>query len=272
MIKNKKAIKKSLIFLLVLLVLGGIKVFAVPNEDPNLINIPEINIDITSPETPQDYVDNIKLLILLTVLTLLPSIIIMTTCFTRIIIVLSLLKNAIGAQQAIPKQVLIGLALFLTFFIMGPTFTKVNEEAVKPYLEEKISQEEAIKIGEKPIKKFMLDQTLVKDLEMFIELGKYEDKVQSVEVDGVVKVDYSQVPITAIIPAFLISELKTAFQIGFLMFIPFIIIDIVTGSILMSMGMFMVPPVMVSLPFKILLFVLVDGWHLLIKALVQSFS
>ncbi|MCM1992660.1 flagellar type III secretion system pore protein FliP [Oceanirhabdus seepicola] len=268
---NKKIIRFVLILFLFLIVLGSFKAFAEPG-DGNTIPIPKINVDITSPDSPQEYVDNIKLLILLTVLTLLPSIVIMTTGFTRIIIVLSLLKNAMGVQQAIPKQVLMGLALFLTFFIMSPTFTKVNDEAIQPYLKNEISQEEAIKIGEKPIKKFMLDQTLVNDLEMFVELGHFEDTVITTVEDGITKVDYSEVPIQALIPAFMISELKTAFQIGFLLFIPFLIIDIVTGSVLMSMGMMMVPPVMVSLPFKILLFVLVDGWHLLVKSLILSFS
>lgn len=271
--RNKKNLTKSLLIGVLLLVMFGcVQAFAEPPTQPNFINIPEIDINVTSPDTPQEYVDNIKLLIMLTVLTLLPSIIIMTTCFTRIIIVFSLLKNAMGVQQAMPKQVLIGLALFLTFFIMSPTITKVNNEAIQPYLNNEISQEEAIKIGEKPIKRFMLNQTRVKDLEMFVELGHYEDTVTIKEVDGITSPDYSNVPITVLIPSFLISELKTAFQIGFLLFIPFLIIDIVTGSILMSMGMFMVPPVMVSLPFKILLFVLVDGWHLLVKALIQSFS
>ncbi len=268
---NKKIIRFVLMIFLFLVVLGSFKAFAEP-ADGSTIPIPKINVDITTPDTPQEYVDNIKLLILLTVLTLLPSIIIMTTSFTRIIIVLSLLKNGMGVQQAIPKQVLMGLALFLTFFIMSPTFSKINDEAVQPYLKNEISQEEAIKIGEKPLKKFMLDQTLVKDLEMFVELGNYEDSVITSEEEGIKKVDYSGVPIQALIPAFMISELKTAFQIGFLLFIPFLIIDIVTGSVLMSMGMMMVPPVMVSLPFKILLFVLVDGWHLLVKSLILSFS
>ncbi|WBW95417.1 flagellar type III secretion system pore protein FliP [Oceanirhabdus sp. W0125-5] len=268
---NKKIIKFVLMVFFFVIVLGTFKALAEP-ADGATIPVPKINVDITSPETPEQYVDNIKILILMTVLTLLPSIIIMTTSFTRIIIVLSLLKNAMGAQQAIPKQVLIGLALFLTFFIMSPTFTKVNDEAVQPYLNNEITQEEAIKIGEKPIKKFMLDQTLVKDIEMFVELGHYEDTVIRTVEDGITKVDYSGVPIQALIPAFMISELKTAFQIGFLLFLPFLIIDIVTGSVLMSMGMMMVPPVMVSLPFKILLFVLVDGWHLLVKSLILSFS
>lgn len=267
--------KRKIIFVLgavlfLFITMGAVKVFAEP--DVNHIPIPKVDVSVGNPETPQEYVDNIKLLILFTVLSLLPSIIMMTTAFIRIIIVLSLFKNAIGAQQAIPKQVLIGLALFLTFFIMAPTFDSINENAVKPYLDNRITQEEAIEKGTKPMREFMLRQTNVKDLELFIELGKVEDKIEVVENNGVKNISYDKVPIHVIIPAFMISELKTAFQIGFLIFIPFLIIDIVTGSVLMSMGMFMVPPVMVALPFKLLLFVMVDGWHLLVKALITSFS
>ncbi|GAA0782543.1 flagellar type III secretion system pore protein FliP [Hathewaya limosa] len=248
---------------------------------PATPNLPSVNFSVNGKpvNTPTQYVDNIKILLLMTVLTLLPSIIIMTTSFVRIIVVFSLFKNAIGAQQAIPKEVLMGLALFLTFFIMAPTYNKINDNAIKPYLNNKISQEVAWQKGTEPLREFMLKQTKIKDLKLFLEVGNLEDKVK-VKVDkngkeivqkGQKVYDYSKVPMYAITPAFMISELKTAFEIGFLLFVPFLIIDIVTGSILMSMGMFMVPPVMISLPFKLLIFVMVDGWNLLIRALILSF-
>lgn len=252
---------------------------AEPTNTNNAMPIPKINLTVDKANSPKEYVDNIKILILMTVLTLLPSIVIMTTSFVRIIVVFSLFKSAIGAQQSIPREVLIGLALFLTFFIMAPTYSKVNKDAIQPYLENKINNEVAFKKGTEPIRQFMLKQTKVKDLKLFLEIGNLENKVKvkvddkgkEIKENGQKVFDYSEVPIYAIIPAFMISELKTAFEIGFLLFIPFLIIDIVTGSILMSMGMFMVPPVMISLPFKLLLFVMVDGWNLLIRALILSF-
>ncbi|MBE6053324.1 MAG: flagellar type III secretion system pore protein FliP [Clostridium sartagoforme] len=227
------------------------------------INIPDVNISVGGENTsPQNYVDNIKLLIVLTILTLLPSIIIMMTSFTRIIVVFSFLKNALGAQQSIPNQILIGLALFLTIFIMQPVYSEINDNAFKPFMNNEITQEEAMAAGSKPLREFMLRQTRQKDLELFIEASK-------LNADEISK---ENVPLTVVIPAFAISELKTAFQIGFLLFLPFLIIDMVVASVLMSMGMFMVPPVMVALPFKLLLFVMVDGWYLMVKSLIMSFG
>lgn len=227
------------------------------------INIPDVNISVGGESTsPQNYVDNIKLLIILTILTLLPSIIIMMTSFTRIIVVFSFLKNALGAQQSIPNQILIGLALFLTIFIMQPVYTEINNNAFKPFMENTITQDEAMEAGSKPLRQFMLKQTRQKDLELFIEASKLDKE----------EITRDNIPLTVVIPAFAISELKTAFQIGFLLFIPFLIIDMVVASVLMSMGMFMVPPVMVALPFKLLLFVMVDGWYLMVKSLIMSFG
>lgn len=227
------------------------------------INIPDINLQVGGESTsPQSYVDNIKLLIILTILTLLPSIIIMMTSFTRIIVVFSFLKNALGAQQSIPNQILIGLALFLTIFIMQPVYSEINENAFKPFMDNTITQEEAMEAGSKPLREFMLKQTRQKDLELFIETSKLNKE----------EITKDNVPLTVVIPAFAISELKTAFQIGFLLFLPFLIIDMVVASVLMSMGMFMVPPVMVSLPFKLLLFVMVDGWYLMVRSLIMSFG
>lgn len=222
--------------------------------------IPKIGLDIDTASSPKDYVDSVKLLLMITMLTLVPSFLILMTSFTRIVVVLSFVRNALSTQQTPPNQVIIGLALFLTFFIMSPVYNKVNDEAIKPYMENKITQEEAITIGSKPIKDFMLRQTRQKDLALFVNAAKMERP--SSEED---------ITFTVLIPSFVTSELKTAFQIGFLIYIPFIVIDMVVASILMSMGMFMLPPVSISLPFKLLLFVMVDGWYLVVKSLLESF-
>jgi len=235
----------------------GFKVHAAPSTIP----IPNINISVDGANTPQQYVDNIKLLIMLTVLTLLPSIIVMMTSFTRIIVVFSFLRNAMGTQQAPPNQVLTGLAIFLTIFIMAPTFNTINTNAIQPFLNNTITQQQAIDEGSKPLRQFMLKQTRQADLKLFVDIAK---------VPGEITKD--NVPLYVVIPAFIISELKTAFTIGFLLFIPFLIIDLVVSSVLLSMGMMMLPPVMISLPFKLLLFVMVDGWHLIVKSLIMSFS
>lgn len=202
-----------------------------------------------------------QILVLLTVLALIPTILIMTTSFTRIVIILSFVRNAIGTQQMPPNQVLIGIALFLTIFIMGPTFTQVNQEAIQPYLNEEISQQQAFENAEKPMRQFMLKQTREKDLSLFVNLSKTEKPKNQEEM-----------PITVLIPAFIVSELRIAFQIGFLIYVPFLMIDFIVASILMSMGMMMVPPVMISLPFKVLLFVMVDGWYLITSSVVKTFG
>lgn len=241
--------------LLVLLVTP--KVYAANNNLP----IPNVNISVDGANSPKEYVDNIKLLIMLTILTLLPSIIMMMTSFLRIVVVLSFLKSAMGTQQAPPSQVIIGLAIFLTIFIMAPTYNTINDKALKPYMANEITQQRAIEEGSKPLREFMLKQTRQKDLNLFIEQAKLEGEITE-----------ENVPMYVVIPSFVISELKTAFQIGFLLYIPFLIIDLVVASILMSMGMFMLPPVMISLPFKLLLFVMVDGWYMLVRSMIVSFS
>ena len=207
-----------------------------------------------------EFSDVVNLFILFTLIALIPTFLILTTSFTRIIVVLSFTRNALGTQQSPPNQVFIGLALFLSFFIMRPVYGVVGEEALIPFLEEEITREEAFEMAEVPIKDFMIQQTRGDDLELFVELSE----------DGWPE-DVQDVALTTLIPAFVISELRTAFTIGFLIFIPFLIIDIVVASILMSMGMFMLSPVMVSLPFKLLLFVLVDGWSLFVESLVKGF-
>lgn len=231
--------------------------YAAPPDLP----IPKINIGVDTANSPQDYVDSLKILLMITAISLVPSFLVLMTSFTRIIVVLSFIRSALSTQQTPPNQVLVGLALFLTVFIMAPVYTEVNANAVQPYLNNQITQEEAYQIGSKPIKEFMLKQTRIKDLELFTGAAKIE------------KLDKPEdTPFSVLIPAFVISELKTAFEIGFLLYIPFIVIDMVVASILMSMGMFMLPPVTISLPFKILLFVMVDGWYLVVKSLIQSFS
>lgn len=210
---------------------------------------------------PQNATTSIQLILLFTVLSLAPAILIMMTSFTRIIIVLSFIRNAIGTQQTPPNQVLIGLALFLTFFIMSPIISEINDTALQPYLNEEMEQGDAIEIGLRPLREFMFRQTREKDLALFIDIA---------QIGGVEKLD--DIPTSALIPAFIISELKTAFQVGFVLFIPFLVIDMVVASTLMSMGMMMLPPVMISLPFKILLFVMVDGWNLIVRGLVLGFK
>ncbi len=202
----------------------------------------------------------LQILLLLTVLSLAPALVLMLTSFTRIVVVLSLVRQAIGTQQLPPGQILIGLALFLTVFVMTPVWSRVHQEALEPYLQNQISQKEALERAIVPVREFMLKQTRQKDILLFLDLGKME-----------VPREPSEVPMRALIPAFMISELKTAFQIGFVLHVPFLILDLVVSSLLLSMGMLMLPPVMISLPLKLMLFVLVDGWNLLVGSLVRSF-
>ena len=204
---------------------------------------------------------NVELLIFLTMLSILPMLIIMTTSFTRIVVTFSFLKNASGLQNAVPSIVLIGLSIMLTFFIMMPVGQKISSEALTPYINKEISAKEAYDRGVIPLKDFMLKQTRQDDLNLFVELCRYEGEIT-----------VSDIPMTTLMPAFALSEIKTSFEIGFLIFIPFLIIDMVVASILMSMGMMMVSPAIISLPFKILLIVLVDGWKLVIKSLFLSFG
>ncbi|MDQ0175809.1 flagellar type III secretion system pore protein FliP [Bacillus chungangensis] len=211
--------------------------------------------------SPENVSIAVKLFLLLTVLSLAPSILVLMTSFTRIIIVLSFARTSLATQQMPPNQVLIGLSLFLTFFIMAPTFSQVNEQALSPLFNEEINLEEAYVRASGPFKEFMSNHTRQKDLELFLEYSK-APKPTSIQ----------DIPLTTLVPAFALSEIKTAFQIGFMIFIPFLVIDMIVASVLMSMGMMMLPPVMISLPFKILLFVLVDGWYLVVKSLLQSFG
>ncbi len=218
-----------------------------------------VNMDING-----NAAETVEILVLLTVLALLPSLLIMMTAFTRIIIVLSFLKNALGLQQTPPNQVLIGIALFLTLFIMSPVLDEINTNAYEPYKNEEISQEEFYDKASQPIKVWMLKQTGNSELKMFVDMSNNAEIKKAQSVDDL--------PLTVIIPSFVTSELKRAFIIGFLLYIPFLIIDMIVSSVLMSMGMMMLPPVMISMPFKILLFVVVNGWSLLFKTLVTTFN
>ena len=217
-------------------------------------------LSVFSESDPGNVSTSVTLLFLLTVLSLAPSLLILMTSFARIVIVLSFTRTALATNQMPPNQVIIGLALFLTFFIMAPTFQQVNEQALQPLFDEEINLEEAYDRATIPFKHFMAQNTRQKDLELFIEYNQaeYPDSIE-------------EIPMTLLVPAFALSEIKTAFQMGFMIFIPFLVIDMVVASTLMSMGMMMLPPVMISLPFKILLFVLVDGWYLVMKSLLQSF-
>lgn len=225
------------------------------------IPFPSIHLGIDDVEEPSKVSSAIQILILLTVLALAPSILIMTTAFSRIIIVLSFLRQAMGTQQTPPTQVLIGLGLFLTMFVMSPIWSEINVRALQPYLAEEMSQVDALKQAEIPLKKFMVKQTREKDLSLFVNL-----------VDGERPQGTEDISMSTLIPAFIISELKTAFQIGFMIYIPFLILDMVVASILLSMGMMMLPPVLISLPFKLMLFVMVDGWYLTVGSLMKSFN
>lgn len=227
-------------------------------ETPN--GAPSLTINLGD-GTPQQMSVVVQILLLLTVLSLAPALIMMVTSFTRIVVVLSFLRHALGTQQSPPNQVLISLALFLTLFVMSPVWQKINAEALQPYLEQKASQSEALERAADSARGFMLKQVREKDLALFVDMAKLPAPNTP-----------SELPIHVVIPAFMISELRTAFQIGFLIFLPFLIIDIVVASILMSMGMMMLPPVMVSLPFKLILFVLADGWFLVVGSLVKSFA
>ena len=221
---------------------------------------PNINIGLQQANTPQDFTNALQILVWLTILTLAPSIFIMATCFIRIVVVLSLTRQALGAGNLPPSQVITSLALILTFFIMAPTFSKINDTALQPYLRNEITQQAALDRGLVPIRDFMFKQTHEKELALFVRMAKI-DKPK-------VKED---VPTYILLPSFILSELKTAFTIGFVVYLPFLVIDIVVSSVLVSMGMMFLPPTMIALPFKLIMFVMVDGWYLIVKSLVESF-
>ncbi|MBN2333714.1 MAG: flagellar type III secretion system pore protein FliP [Deltaproteobacteria bacterium] len=222
--------------------------------------MPALQVGLSGSSDPQQISVAMQILLLLTVLTLAPAILVLMTSFTRLVVVFHFLRQALGTQQMPPNQVLVGLSLFLTFFIMFPVFQQINVQAVQPYLAKEINQQDAYEKAMAPVRQFMFHETREQDLAMFISMAKLEQPR-----------NVSDIPTYVIIPAFVISELKTAFQIGFLIYIPFLILDMVVASVLLSMGMMMLPPIMISLPFKLILFVLADGWHMMVGSLMKSF-
>ncbi len=241
----------------VILLTGVLLLVLTANAVPQ--TLPKVSVQVGESESPSDLSTTLQIIVLMTVLALAPSILIMITSFIRFAVVLSFLRNAIGIHQAPPNQLLVALALILTFFVMAPAFNQAYSSGIKPYLDKEITQGEAFKETVAPFREFMLAQTREKDLALFVNIAKLDQPDNP-----------DDIPLHVLVPGFVISELRTAFQIAFVLFIPFLVIDMVVASVLMSMGMMMLPPIIVSLPFKILLFVLVDGWYLLVKSLVES--
>ena len=224
------------------------------------MSFPNINIGMQTANSPQDFTNGLQILIWITILTLAPSILIMTTSFVRLVVVLSLTRQALGAGNLPPNQVITSLALILTFFIMAPTFNEINEQALQPYMKNQITQQVALDRGIVPVRNFMFKQTHEKELALFVRMAKIEKPKNK-----------DDVPTYVLLPSFILSELKTAFTIGFVVYLPFLVIDIVVSSVLVSMGMMFLPPTMIALPFKLIMFVMVDGWYLVVKSLVESF-
>lgn len=235
--------------------------WCIPLTNALAVNLPTISFGVEDAETPQQVSTALQVLFLLTILSVAPAILLMTTCFTRIVIVLGFVRQAMGTQNMPPTQVILGLALFLSFFIMSPTFNKINEEALQPYLNETIDQPTALEKAVGPMRDFMFSQVQEDALMLLTEITMDSEPT-----------DPEDVPTMTLIPAYMLSELKRAFQIGFMIYIPFLVIDMIVASILMSMGMMMLPPVIISMPFKLLLFVLVDGWSLVVGSLIKSFG
>ncbi|WP_028579356.1 flagellar type III secretion system pore protein FliP [Desulfogranum japonicum] len=225
------------------------------------VTLPDINIGVTEAATPQEVSTGLQILFLLTILSVAPAILLMTTAFTRIVIVLGFIRQAMGTQNTPPNQVIIGLSLFLTFFIMSPTINKINSTALQPYIQEKITQQMALEQAVAVMREFMFSQVQEGELQLFIDITKEEQPADAEDVSTMI-----------LIPAFMLSELKQAFQMGFMLYVPFLVIDMLVASVLMSMGMMMLPPIIISLPFKLLLFVLVDGWQLVVGSLMKSFA
>ncbi len=253
---RKKYISVILLITSALVILSGVFSPAYSQSVP----IPSIRIAIGESEEPGDLAVTLKILFLITILSIAPTILIMLTSFTRMVVVFSFLRHAMGTQQMPPNQVIVSLSLFLTFFVMTPVWQEINDNALKPFLAKEISYETALDRAAEPLKTFMLRQTRKKDLALLMKVSKIKKPT------GV-----SDVPLTTLIPSFVISELRMAFQIGFLIYVPFLILDMVVACVLLSMGMMMLPPIMISLPFKLLLFVLVDGWYLIVGSLIRSF-
>jgi flagellar biosynthesis protein FliP len=250
-----KHITKCAMMLLILLLI----LFLSP-EHALTQDFPGLTLNMGDTVGPEQVSIILQILILLTVLTMAPAILLMTTSFIRIVVVLSFLRQAMGTQQMPPNQIIIGLAMFLTFFIMSPVFLQINEIALQPYLQEQIGEKKALQLGIDPLREFMFSQVREDDLKLMMDIAGSQPPTTKEEISTL-----------TLIPAFMLSELRRAFQIGFMIFIPFLIIDMITASVLMTMGMLMLPPIVISLPFKVLLFVLVDGWNLIVGSLIQGF-
>lgn len=243
------------------LILGiGLFLLLVP-ELATAVNLPTLSLGIKEANTPAEVSTALQVLFVLTILTVAPAILLMTTAFTRIIIVLGFVRQAMGTQNTPPNQVLLGLSLFLTFFVMAPTFNSINNQALQPYMQEKITQQQALERSVQVMRDFMFSQVQESELQLFIDITKEEQPANKKEVSS-----------SILIPAFMLSELKRSFQMGFMIYVPFLVIDMLVASVLMAMGMMMLPPIVISLPFKLLLFVLVDGWQLVVGSLMKSFG
>ena len=244
--------------LLVSAIVFGVVLLA---DNAGAISLPTVTFGLEDAQNPKQISTALQVLLLLTVLPLAPSILLMTTCFVRIVIVLGFIRQAMGTQNMPPTQVILGLSLFLSFFIMSPTLNKINEEALQPYLKEQISQADALEKGLAPLREFMFSQVREEELTLLTEITLKNQPLHQEDI-----------PTMTLVPAFMLSELKRAFQMGFMIFIPFLVIDMIVASVLMSIGMMMLPPVIISMPFKLLLFVLVDGWSLVVGSLIKSFG
>ncbi len=238
----------------------GLLLLLVP-EMAAAINLPTLSLGVKDAANPAEVSTALQVLFVLTILSVAPAILLMTTAFTRIIIVLSFVRQAMGTQNTPPNQVLLGLALFLTFFIMAPTINTINKQALQPYMQEKITQQQALNRSVGVIRDFMFTQVKESELQLFIDITKEEQPADKKEISSAI-----------LIPAFMLSELKRSFQMGFMIYVPFLVIDMLVSSVLMAMGMMMLPPIVISLPFKLLLFVLVDGWQLVVGSLMKSFG
>ncbi|MDK9707956.1 MAG: flagellar type III secretion system pore protein FliP [Desulforhopalus sp.] len=230
-------------------------------ENCRAVGLPTVTFGVEDAQNPKQVSSALQVLLLLTVLSMAPAILLMTTCFTRIVIVLGFVRQAMGTQNMPPTQVILGLSLFLSFFVMSPTLNKINEEALQPYMKEELSQADALEKGLAPLREFMFSQVREEELTLLTEITMKNEPVQ-----------HEDIPTMTLIPAFMLSELKRAFQMGFMIYIPFLVIDMIVSSVLMSMGMMMLPPIIISMPFKLLLFVLVDGWSLVVGSLIKSFG
>jgi flagellar biosynthetic protein FliP len=244
--------KKSFVLLALMVLLPTVAV---------AVNLPTLSLGIKEANTPAEVSTALQVLLVLTIFTVAPAILLMTTAFTRIVIVLGFVRQAMGTQNTPPNQVLLGLALFLTFFVMAPTLNSINQQALQPYMQEKITQQQALERSVAVMREFMFSQVQESELQLFVDITKVEQPE-----------DKQAISSSILIPAFMLSELKRAFQMGFMIYVPFLVIDMLVASVLMSMGMMMLPPIVISLPFKLLLFVLVDGWQLVIGSLVKSFG